>query len=153
KDLLFTIERYGFVEETYFDVSYDPVRVESGRVGGVFCIVTETTERVVGQRRMTLLNDLAAHNATARTLRDACVLTTETLASRPDDITFALTYLDDELQSCTPEAREKLVGTRRELVKELSITVSGSSARTGKLIVGLSGRRPFDDKFGAFLEL
>jgi hypothetical protein len=46
------------------DVSYDPVRVESGVVGGVFCIVTETTERVVGERRMALLKDLAAHNAT-----------------------------------------------------------------------------------------
>src|SRR5579862_8888282 len=52
KDLLFQIERYGFLEDTYFDVSYDPVRVESGDVGGVFCIVTETTERVVGERRM-----------------------------------------------------------------------------------------------------
>jgi len=30
KDLLFFLERHGFVEETYFDVSYDPVRVESG---------------------------------------------------------------------------------------------------------------------------
>ena len=28
-----------------------PVRVESGEVGGVYCIVTETTERVVGERR------------------------------------------------------------------------------------------------------
>ena len=28
-DLLFSLERYGFVEETYFDVSYDPVRDES----------------------------------------------------------------------------------------------------------------------------
>ena len=52
KDLLFEIERHGFPEETYFDVSYDPVRVESGEVGGVYCIVTETTERVVGERRM-----------------------------------------------------------------------------------------------------
>ena len=50
RDLLFVLERYGFVEDTYFDVSYDPVRVESGTVGGVFCIVTETTERVVGER-------------------------------------------------------------------------------------------------------
>ena len=33
RDLLFEIERYGFIEETYFDVSYDPVRVESGDVG------------------------------------------------------------------------------------------------------------------------
>jgi hypothetical protein len=59
KDLLFEVERYGFLEETYFDVSYDPVRVESGEVGGVNCIVAETTERVVGVRRMALLKDLA----------------------------------------------------------------------------------------------
>ena len=99
QDLLFELERYGFLEETYFDVSYDPVRVESGAVGGVFCIVTETTARVVGERRMALLRDLAARNATARTARDACILATETLAAKPDDITFALAYLDDELQS------------------------------------------------------
>src|SRR6476620_61476 len=153
KDLLFTIERYGFEEETYFDVSYDPVRVESGGVGGVFCIVTETTERVVGERRMALLNALAAHSATARTSRDACVLTTETLASRPDDVTFALTYLDDELQSSTPGAQEKLAAARGELVKEVPINLSSSPARRGKLIVGLSGRRPFDDKYRSFLDL
>src|SRR5436190_327526 len=64
KDLLFELERYGFQEETYFDVSYDPVRVESGEVGGVYCIVTETTERVVGQRRLALLKELAERNGT-----------------------------------------------------------------------------------------
>src|SRR4030095_14211640 len=69
RDLLFEIERFGFLEETYFDVSYDPVRVESGAVGGVFCIVTETTERVVGERRMALLKDLAARNATPPSAR------------------------------------------------------------------------------------
>src|SRR6185295_18714222 len=87
RDLLFEIERYGFLEETYFDVSYDPVRVESGVVGGVFCIVTETTERVIGERRMALLRDLASHNATARTAREACVLAMETLAAKPQDVT------------------------------------------------------------------
>ena len=80
RDLLFELERYGFPEETYFDVSYDPVRVESGEVGGVFCIVTETTERVVGGRRLALLRDLAAGNATARTEREACVVAIDTLA-------------------------------------------------------------------------
>ena len=74
RDLRFTLERHGFPEETYFDVSYDPVRDESGLVGGVFCIVTETTERVIGERRMTLLKDLAARNAAARTTTDACRL-------------------------------------------------------------------------------
>ena len=121
KDLMFEIERHGFPEETYFDVSYDPVRVESGEVGGVYCIVTETTERVVGGRRMAVLKDLAERNARARTARDACVLAMETLAAKPQDVVFALTYLDDELQSCTPGAQEQLAACPRELVRDLSI--------------------------------
>ena len=132
KDLLFEIERHGFLEETYFDVSYDPVRVESGEVGGVYCIVTETTDRVVGERRLALLKSLAERNATARTSRDACVLATETLAVKPQDILFALTYLGNELQSCTPGARELLAVSKPDLVKELAIASSGLDAQAGR---------------------
>ena len=153
KDLLFEIERYGFLEETYFDVSYDPVRVESGAVGAVFCIVTETTERVVGQRRMTLLKDLAARNATARTAREACVLATDTLALQPHDVTFALAYVDDVLLSCTPGAADTLARSSPDLVKTLTVVSSTAGARTGRLIVGLNPRRPFDDQYRAFLDL
>ena len=150
KDLLFEVERYGFPEETYFDVSYDPVRVESGEVGGVYCIVTETTERVVGERRMALLKDLAERNATARTTRDACVLAMHTLAARPQDVMFALAYLGDELQSSTPGAEEQLAGARRELIKELAIPSSSPDAPAGRLVVGLNPRRPFDEQYRAF---
>ena len=153
KDLLFEIARHGFVEETYFDVSYDPVRVESGVVGGVFCIVTETTERVVGERRMALLKDLAARNATARTARDACVLATETLAARPHDVTFALAYLDDELQSATPMAEQRFAAAAPELIKSLPLGSSSSGARAGRLVVGLNPRRPFDEGYRNFLAL
>ena len=148
KDLLFEVERYGFPEETYFDVSYDPVRVESGEVGGVYCIVTETTERVVGARRMAMLKDLAERNASARTARDACVLAMETLAAKPQDVAFALAYLDDELQSCTPGAQEQLAACPRELVRNLSI-----SSHSGRLVVGLNPRRPFDEPYRAFVDL
>jgi PAS domain S-box-containing protein len=140
QDLQFVLERNGFVEETYFDVSYDPVRVESGEVGGVYCIVTETTGRVVGERRLALLKDLAARNATARSAREACVLAMETLAARPHDIPFAAAYLDGELQAGTP-------GERPGLVKELPIGTAG------RLVVGLNPRRPFDDQYRGFLEL
>ena len=149
KDLMFEIERYGFPEETYFDVSYDPVRVESGEVGGVYCIVTETTERVVGGRRMAVLKELAERNATARTARDACVLAMETLAAKPQDIAFALTYLDDQLQSCTPGAQEQLAACPRELVRELSLHL----LTPGRLVVGLNPRRPFDEPYRAFIDL
>src|SRR6188472_2546705 len=100
RDLLFVLERHGFVEDTFFDVSYDPVRVESGSVGGVYCIVTETTGRVVAARRMALLKDLAAQPSLARTTREACAIAVGTLANHPDDIVFALAYLDGELQAC-----------------------------------------------------
>jgi signal transduction histidine kinase len=153
KDLMFELERHGFVEETYFDVSYDPVRVESGLVGGVFCIVTETTERVIGERRLALLKDLAARNAPARTVREACLLTTDTLAGNAADIPFALVYLGDELECATPDAERRLADTPRSLIRELPIHASGSGSRPARLVVGLNPRRPFDEHYQSFLEL
>jgi PAS domain S-box-containing protein len=150
RDLLFEIERFGFLEETYFDVSYDPVRVESGAVGGVFCIVTETTERVVGERRLALLRDLAERNATARTERDACVQAVETLADKPD-VAFALAYLDDELQAATPDAGQRVADARPDVVKTLAIPSTG--CRAARLVVGINPRRPFDDGYRSFLDL
>jgi two-component sensor histidine kinase len=55
KDRPFYIERHGYPENVYFDISYSPVRDEAGKVGGVLCIVSETTERVVAQERQRLL--------------------------------------------------------------------------------------------------
>ena len=153
KDLLFEVERYGFPEETYFDVSYDPVRGESGGVEGVYCIVTETTERVIGERRMALLKELAERNATARTERDACILAADTLAAKPHDVTFALTYVDGELQACTPQAQQKLAAAPPELVKEFALSSSSAGGPADRLVVGLNPRRPLDHQYRAFLEL
>jgi signal transduction histidine kinase len=151
RDLLFQLERRGFPEETYFDVSYDPVRVESGAVGGVYCIVTETTERVIGERRLALLRDLAARNATARTEREACALAIETLAARSHDIAFALVYLDDTLQTATPRAAERLADTRPDLARTL--TIPSTSGRAARLVVGINPRLPFNDRYRSFLDL
>jgi hypothetical protein len=107
KDRQFFLERHGFPEETFFDVSYDPVRDESGAVGGIFCIVNETTGRVVGERRLALLRDLA-RSATARSAREACALAMETIAASPQDIPFALVHLDGRLQATTPGAETAL---------------------------------------------
>ena len=146
RDLLFTLERYGFAEETYFDVSYDPVRDETGNVGGVYCIVTETTGRVIGERRLSLLKELAENNATARSVREACTLALQTIASRPQDIAFALAYQGTELQASTPDAQAALSSADPAFVRELQIP-------GGRLVVGLNRRRPFDEPYASFLEL
>jgi PAS domain-containing protein len=55
KDRPFYIERHGYPENVFFDISYSPVWDDAGKVGGVLCIVSETTERVVAQERQRLL--------------------------------------------------------------------------------------------------
>src|SRR5215831_18033326 len=52
KDRPFYIERHGYPENVYFDISYSPVQNQAGETGGVLCIVSETTERVVAQREL-----------------------------------------------------------------------------------------------------
>ncbi|HEY7566038.1 MAG TPA: PAS domain-containing protein, partial [Gemmatimonadaceae bacterium] len=93
RDRLFILERNGYPEETYFDVSYDPVRDESGDVGGLFCIVSETSGRVVGERRLKTLRALAERNANARSAEEACRASMAAFEDNQYDIPFGLLYL------------------------------------------------------------
>ncbi|HEY9674829.1 MAG TPA: histidine kinase dimerization/phospho-acceptor domain-containing protein, partial [Waterburya sp.] len=92
ENLLLLMDRNGYLEEAYFTFSYSPVRDESGGVGGVFCAVTETTERIIGERRLRTLRELAAKTAEAKTVEKACQIVTTTLSINPHDIPFALLY-------------------------------------------------------------
>ncbi|MBE8966884.1 response regulator [Nostocales cyanobacterium LEGE 12452] len=106
QDYLFFLNRYGYIEETYFDISYDPVRDESGSVGGVFCIVSETTGRVLGDRRLQTLSLLASETAQAKTVEAACLSAIQSLTTNPYDIPFAMLY-----QVEADGSNAKLVGT------------------------------------------
>ena len=50
-DRPFYIERHGFGEEVFFDISYSPLFDDGGAVEGVLCIVNETTDRIQAQRK------------------------------------------------------------------------------------------------------
>jgi signal transduction histidine kinase len=147
QDQFLPLERRGYPEECYFSFSFSPVRGEEGAVEGIFTAVIESTGRVVGERRLALLRDLAARNAAARSPREACALSMETLAANGKDIVFACTYVDGELQACTPGAEDRLAAASAELVKELPV------GRAGRLIVGINPQRPFDDACASFLGL
>ena len=95
KDRPYYMERFGFLEESFFNVSYDPVRDETGRVGGVFCIVAETTARVVGERRLQMLRELAAQMPEAKSVDETCQVTARLLTDLPHDLSFGLIYLCD----------------------------------------------------------
>jgi signal transduction histidine kinase/DNA-binding response OmpR family regulator len=96
-DWPFYMERRGFPEETFFDISYDPVRDESGKVAGLFCIVSETTARVISERRLSTLRDLSLAAAVERkSVEEACRTVAEILSNNRHDIPFALIYLLDD---------------------------------------------------------
>lgn len=88
--------RYGYIEEAYFTFSHSPIRDESGQVAGIFQAVTETTERVLNERRLKTLRDLAARTVEAQEAESACQISAATLAENPNDIPFALLYLIDQ---------------------------------------------------------
>lgn len=59
EDRPFYIERFGQGETVFFDVSYSAVREHDGSVGGVLCVVTETTDRVRFEQRQAFLIQLS----------------------------------------------------------------------------------------------
>jgi signal transduction histidine kinase/ActR/RegA family two-component response regulator len=52
EDLPLVLNRKGFDEQTWFTFSYSPVRDENGSVAGMFCAVSETTAKVMAERRL-----------------------------------------------------------------------------------------------------
>ncbi|MFZ0274446.1 MAG: ATP-binding protein [Acidobacteriaceae bacterium] len=89
-DLLLMLRRFGYPEECYFSFSFSPVRAENGAVGGIFTAVIETTEKVIGERRLRTLRDLAARSVAAKNAQDGWQIAADTLGENPDDVPFAI---------------------------------------------------------------
>ena len=65
---LLIMERSGYPEETYYTFSYSPIPDDQGRPGGIICANTDDTQRVIGERQLALLRELAAAGSESRTL-------------------------------------------------------------------------------------
>jgi PAS domain S-box-containing protein len=96
EDLLLYLERDGWPEETYHTFSYSPLAGEDGRIQGLLCVVAETTERVLAERRMAFLRDLASAMTSARSIGEVAAAARDVLGSSRRDLPFGLVYLRDE---------------------------------------------------------
>jgi hypothetical protein len=94
-DLPVTLERSGYTEECYFTFCYTPVHDEAGKVGGIFGTVSETTTRVVGERRLQILRELSDIARAVDSAAEVCAHAAEVLAKHPVDVPYALIYLLD----------------------------------------------------------
>jgi signal transduction histidine kinase/DNA-binding NarL/FixJ family response regulator len=98
EDLMLPLFRSDGQAESYFTFTYSPIRDESGAVGGVFCAVLETTDKIIEERRLRLLNSLAEVTE-AKTPDAACAHAATLLSRAASDVPFALMYLIDEAAS------------------------------------------------------
>ncbi|MGA9528636.1 MAG: ATP-binding protein [Terriglobales bacterium] len=89
------LDRKGYLEETFFTFSFSPIRDETG-VAGLFHPVTETTSRMLAERRTRLLRDLANRTGKAQSVEDACTQAAKSLSEYARDLPFVLFYLIDD---------------------------------------------------------
>ncbi|MFF2554920.1 SpoIIE family protein phosphatase [Nocardia sp. NPDC058058] len=97
QNLPMTIHRYGFDETVYFTFAYSAIPVASGVAGGVFTVVTETTDQVLNARRMATLQTLGeSRSAEIVAVDEACRTAASVLADCPEDLAFGAIYLMDD---------------------------------------------------------
>jgi PAS domain S-box-containing protein len=146
EDLLLPMARHGYWEETYWTYSYSPLHDDDGTVRGVFTAVTDTTERVIGARRLAALQGLAAHAGAARTVEQACGLVGAALSRAQADIPYFALYLKADgaagfsLATATPGAEDLARAERWPLTAALAesqpLAVHDLLDRVGELPAG-----------------
>jgi PAS domain S-box-containing protein len=99
EDQLIEMVRRGFLEETYFTYSHSPLYGDDHSFLGILCTTTETTDRVLAQRRLDTLRVLASAGTGAPTVTEACERACLALEENPHDLPFALLYLREGSES------------------------------------------------------
>ncbi len=92
EDWMLPLDRNGYLEECYFTFSYSPIRDETGGVGGVLTTVSETTARVLGERRLATLQALAALASNAKNESEAWTGAIEICGRNESYIAFCLLF-------------------------------------------------------------
>jgi len=181
--MLLIMERHGYQEETYYTFSYSPVPGDDGRTAGLICANTDDTRRVIGERQIGTLRELASRTANARTWLEACTLSAEALATNPRDLPFAVLYVDDGIVCAAGMEKERAAALSLPIAESaanarvipvdpawtelptgawhrapaqvalIPIAAAGESGRAGTLEVGLNPFRKFDDDYRGFLDL
>ena len=170
KALLLLLERSGYPEETYHSFSYSPLYGDAGSVEGLLCVVSEETDRVIGERRIEMLRQLGMALVGTSDPSGVQEAVCAILGASRRDFPFALLYLHGHGIACTPDARPLLdhpwpqepgtgqklkLGDRRSWPtgdwqrppdEALIVPISGAPGRPaiGSLVLGLNPHRRDD---------
>jgi PAS domain S-box-containing protein len=92
EEQLLIMERNGYPEETYYTFSYSPIPDGHAGAGGIICANSEDTRRVIGERQLTLLRNVATRIANSHSWQDVAARAMEAIGGNPRDIPFACLF-------------------------------------------------------------
>lgn len=166
-DQRLTPERADKTETMFFTISLNPIRDEDGAVEGVIAVCCETTEAVVGARRLRLLDRLAGALAGADSPDNACAAAQEAFGEDREDLPVTAIYLfdhsartailaagDADLLAGAPspdKAYERLTAADWESEARRLILRGGSGSPHGALLVARPETVREDDGHDRFL--
>ncbi|MBQ1028013.1 SpoIIE family protein phosphatase [Micromonospora sp. C95] len=183
RDHHFLLNRHGFVEDVYFDVSYDPIRDVDGTISGVLCICSETTGRVLSERRLRALAELGSELADPVGTEELGQVTAAVLDRHRLDVPFGLLYLRDDdghlrpagasggvSVAADPPARLVELGAvgvgavvaTADLLgrvppdaadEAVVLPISATNDPAGVLVLGMARRLPLTEDYRTFFEL
>jgi signal transduction histidine kinase/DNA-binding NarL/FixJ family response regulator len=114
-------------EEVYITWTYAPIlAADAQTVEGIFCPCTETTEQIVGARRLETLRKLGVRAQEDRTVEAACQHAATVLSENPRDISFAALYLVDAAGS--KATLSAAVIPEKECLLPHSVSISGDDS-------------------------
>ena len=122
-DLMLPLMTGGQSQERYFTFTYSPIIGGDGAITAIFCAVIETTDRVLSERRLHLLNAVATAVMDAHAIDDAVSSAVAVCDAQPLDLPFIAVYVagdgegarDSTLRGATPSVRPLLPGSLAEL--------------------------------------
>jgi signal transduction histidine kinase len=169
---LVPIYRNDRIEEVYWTYGYSPVFDETGGVGGVLVVCTETTAGVLAIRRLSFIRKLATALNDAHDPIGVARITASCLAEAELDIPYSVVSVEgttpllvglagpEPPSLSAPESRALLAPRRLargvacapwpELVTE-AVVHPFEGMPGGTLTLGLSPRLPFDESYRSFL--
>jgi signal transduction histidine kinase/DNA-binding NarL/FixJ family response regulator/anti-sigma regulatory factor (Ser/Thr protein kinase) len=119
-DLMLPMVTAGRRQERYFTFTYSPLVGANGESYGIFCPSSETTERVISERRLHLLNAVASATMETRTVDDA-VSAAVSVCVEQADVPLVAAYVrgedaaDTTLRGATPSVLPLLPPTLEKL--------------------------------------
>jgi PAS domain S-box-containing protein len=167
RDARFLIDRHGYLEEVFFDISYSAVH-EAGAVAGIVCVVAETTGRVLADRRLRGLRATGLSLAAPSGAEEACAAALAALAAEnPADLPWGRILLAGEaalspvaahgpapeaVPAGVPEAvlRE---GVAKDFPGGLALPLTAGADVAGVFLAGLNPNLRLEGDYRSYLSL